>query len=132
MQHANVRSKNVVVDDFFVARLTGFDLDKLMVPSLADEMVALVKADGYKAPKLQNGEMQFQDSCLCRWDTAAGDFNWEEARETWKKQSIRGLAGDGEGDGFEESTRLRWIRVVLLRQPEMLRRWKPLTIGHEC
>ena len=51
--HANVRSKNVLVDDFFVARLTDFGLDKLMIPSIADEMVALAKADGYKAPELQ-------------------------------------------------------------------------------
>ena len=28
--HGNVRSKNVLVDDFFVARLTEFGLDKLM------------------------------------------------------------------------------------------------------
>ncbi|XVE72804.1 hypothetical protein DITRI_Ditri11bG0068000 [Diplodiscus trichospermus] len=51
--HGNVRSKNVLVDDFFVARLTEFGLDKLMIPSVADEMVALAKADGYKAPELQ-------------------------------------------------------------------------------
>ncbi|KAL1321393.1 hypothetical protein HN51_066181 [Arachis hypogaea] len=51
--HANVRSKNVLVDDFFVARVTDFGLDKLMVPSIADEMVALARADGYKAPELQ-------------------------------------------------------------------------------
>lgn len=51
--HANVRSKNVLVDDFFVARLTDFGLDKLMIPSVADEMVAIAKTDGYKAPELQ-------------------------------------------------------------------------------
>lgn len=51
--HANVRSKNVLVDDFFVARLTDFGLDKLMIPSIADEMVAVAKIDGYKAPELQ-------------------------------------------------------------------------------
>ncbi|KAG4936546.1 hypothetical protein JHK85_051465 [Glycine max] len=51
--HANVRSKNVLVDDFFTARLTDFGLDKLMIPSIADEMVALAKTDGYKAPELQ-------------------------------------------------------------------------------
>ncbi|XP_061354936.1 putative kinase-like protein TMKL1 [Gastrolobium bilobum] len=53
LTHANVRSKNVLVDDFFVARLTDFGLDKLMIPSVADEMVALAKTDGYKAPELQ-------------------------------------------------------------------------------
>ncbi|XP_041003005.1 putative kinase-like protein TMKL1 [Juglans microcarpa x Juglans regia] len=51
--HGNVRSKNVLVDEFFVARLTEFGLDKLMVPAIADEMVALAKTDGYKAPELQ-------------------------------------------------------------------------------
>ncbi|KAA8543460.1 hypothetical protein F0562_021045 [Nyssa sinensis] len=51
--HGNVRSKNVLVDDFFVARLTEFGLDKLMIPAVADEMVALAKIDGYKAPELQ-------------------------------------------------------------------------------
>ncbi|OMO54907.1 hypothetical protein CCACVL1_27475 [Corchorus capsularis] len=51
--HGNVRSKNVLVDDFFVARLTEFGLDKLMIPAVADEIVALAKTDGYKAPELQ-------------------------------------------------------------------------------
>ncbi|KAK7860082.1 putative kinase-like protein TMKL1 [Quercus suber] len=51
--HGNVRSKNVLVDEFFVARLTEFGLDKLMIPAVADEMVALAKTDGYKAPELQ-------------------------------------------------------------------------------
>ncbi|XAR61003.1 Non-specific serine/threonine protein kinase [Bertholletia excelsa] len=51
--HGNVRSKNVLVDDFSVARLTEFGMDKLMIPAVADELVALAKADGYKAPELQ-------------------------------------------------------------------------------
>eukprot|EP00262_Sarcandra_glabra_P017534 TRINITY_DN6031_c0_g1_i1.p1 TRINITY_DN6031_c0_g1~~TRINITY_DN6031_c0_g1_i1.p1 ORF type:complete len:296 (-),score=48.79 TRINITY_DN6031_c0_g1_i1:213-1100(-) len=51
--HGNVRSKNVLVDEFFVAMLTDYGLDKLMVPAIADEMVAIAKADGYKAPELQ-------------------------------------------------------------------------------
>ncbi|KAJ0111240.1 hypothetical protein Patl1_01631 [Pistacia atlantica] len=34
-------------------RLSDFGLDKLMIPSVADEMVALAKTDGYKAPELQ-------------------------------------------------------------------------------
>lgn len=51
--HGNVRSKNVFVDDFFVARLTEFGLDKLMIPAVADELVALAKTDGYKAPELR-------------------------------------------------------------------------------
>ncbi|KAK6143985.1 hypothetical protein DH2020_020805 [Rehmannia glutinosa] len=51
--HGNVRSKTVLVDDFFVARLNEFGLDKIMVPQVADEIVALAKSDGYKAPELQ-------------------------------------------------------------------------------
>ncbi|XP_065876609.1 putative kinase-like protein TMKL1 isoform X2 [Euphorbia lathyris] len=51
--HGNVRSKNVLVDEFFVSRITEFGLDKLMVPAVADEIVAHAKADGYKAPELQ-------------------------------------------------------------------------------
>ncbi|XP_009804998.1 putative kinase-like protein TMKL1 [Nicotiana sylvestris] len=51
--HGNVRSKNVLVDEFFVARLTEFGLDKIMIPVVADEIIALAKADGYKPPELQ-------------------------------------------------------------------------------
>ncbi|KAH6771276.1 transmembrane like 1 [Perilla frutescens var. hirtella] len=51
--HGNVRSKTVLVDDFFVARLNEFGLDKIMVPAVADEIVALARTDGYKAPELQ-------------------------------------------------------------------------------
>ncbi|KAK1428457.1 hypothetical protein QVD17_17292 [Tagetes erecta] len=51
--HGNVRSRNVLVDDFFVARLTDFGLYKLMIPAVADEIIAAAKADGYKAPELQ-------------------------------------------------------------------------------
>ncbi|KAK4482380.1 hypothetical protein RD792_009534 [Penstemon davidsonii] len=51
--HGNVRSKKVLVDDFFVARLNEFGLDKIMVPAVADEIVSLAKTDGYKAPELQ-------------------------------------------------------------------------------
>ncbi|KAI0510065.1 hypothetical protein KFK09_010665 [Dendrobium nobile] len=51
--HGTVRSKNVLVDDFFVSRLTEYGLDKIMIPSIADEMVAAAKAEGYKAPELQ-------------------------------------------------------------------------------
>ncbi|XP_059433144.1 putative kinase-like protein TMKL1 [Corylus avellana] len=51
--HGNVRSKNVHIDEFFLARFTEFGLDKLMIPAVADEIVALAKTDGYKAPELQ-------------------------------------------------------------------------------
>ncbi|KAK9057414.1 hypothetical protein SSX86_022249 [Deinandra increscens subsp. villosa] len=51
--HGNLRSKNVLIDDFFIARLTDFGLYKLMIPAVADEILAAAKADGYKAPELQ-------------------------------------------------------------------------------
>ncbi|KAG7578578.1 Leucine-rich repeat [Arabidopsis thaliana x Arabidopsis arenosa] len=50
--HGNIRSKNVLVDDFFYARLTEFGLDKIMVQAVADEIVSQAKSDGYKAPEL--------------------------------------------------------------------------------
>ncbi|PIN04275.1 Serine/threonine protein kinase [Handroanthus impetiginosus] len=51
--HGNVRSKTILVDEFFVARLNEFGLDKIMVPSIADEIITQAKTDGYKAPELQ-------------------------------------------------------------------------------
>ncbi|XP_073012704.1 putative kinase-like protein TMKL1 [Typha latifolia] len=51
--HGNVRSKNVLVDEFFVSRLTEYGLNKLMVPAVAGEMISAAKSDGYKAPELQ-------------------------------------------------------------------------------
>ncbi|KFK39767.1 hypothetical protein AALP_AA3G285100 [Arabis alpina] len=50
--HGNVRSGNVLVDDFFLARLTEFSLDKLMVQAVADEIMSQAKSDGYKAAEL--------------------------------------------------------------------------------
>ncbi|XP_057964740.1 putative kinase-like protein TMKL1 [Malania oleifera] len=64
--HGNVRSRNVLVDEFFAARLTEFGLDKLVVPAIADEMVALAKTDGYKAPELQK-----MKKCSSRTDVYA-------------------------------------------------------------
>ncbi|MQL81342.1 hypothetical protein Taro_013788 [Colocasia esculenta] len=51
--HGNLRSRSVLVDEFFVSRLTEHGLNKLMVPAVGDEMFAAAKADGYKAPELQ-------------------------------------------------------------------------------
>ncbi|KAJ6403691.1 hypothetical protein OIU84_011987 [Salix udensis] len=85
--HGNVRSKNVLVDEFFVARLTEFGLDKLMIPTVADEIVALAKTDGYKAPELQR-----MKKCNSRTDVyafgilSAGDFDRQETWKKWKKQ----------------------------------------------
>lgn len=64
--HGSVRSKNIFVDDFFVARLTEFGLDKLLVPAVADEMVAIAKSEGYKAPELQK-----MNKCNSRTDVYA-------------------------------------------------------------
>ncbi|KAI3667961.1 hypothetical protein L6452_43032 [Arctium lappa] len=64
--HGNVRSRNVLVDDFFVARLTDFGLYKLMIPAVADEIVAAAKAGGYKAPELQK-----MKNCNSRTDVYA-------------------------------------------------------------
>ncbi|PHU22680.1 putative kinase-like protein TMKL1 [Capsicum chinense] len=51
--HGNVRSKNVLVDEFFVSRLTEFGLYKIMIPAVADDIVSVAKTEGYKAPELQ-------------------------------------------------------------------------------
>ncbi|KAG1361422.1 Kinase-like protein TMKL1 [Cocos nucifera] len=64
--HGNIRSKNVLVDEFFVSRLTEYGLDKLMVPAVADEMVSAAKSDGYKAPELQK-----MKKCSSRTDVYA-------------------------------------------------------------
>ncbi|XP_010264035.1 PREDICTED: putative kinase-like protein TMKL1 isoform X2 [Nelumbo nucifera] len=64
--HGNVRAKNVLVDDLFVARLTEFGLDKLMVHVVADEIVASAKIDGYKSPELQR-----MQKCNSRTDVYA-------------------------------------------------------------
>ncbi|XP_076904906.1 putative kinase-like protein TMKL1 [Bidens hawaiensis] len=64
--HGNVRSRNVLVDDFFVARLTDFGLYKLMIPAVDDEIIASAKTDGYKAPELQK-----MKNCNSRTDVYA-------------------------------------------------------------
>lgn len=64
--HGNVRSRNVLVDEFFVSRLTEFGLDKIMIPSIAEETLSLAKADGYKAPELQK-----MKNCNSRTDVYA-------------------------------------------------------------
>ncbi|ERM98034.1 putative kinase-like protein TMKL1 [Amborella trichopoda] len=51
--HGNLKSKNTLVDESFVAHLTDFGIVKAMVPQVADEMLAATKLQGYKAPELQ-------------------------------------------------------------------------------
>ncbi|CAH9132886.1 unnamed protein product [Cuscuta epithymum] len=64
--HGNIRSQNVLVDDFFIARLTEVGLDKIMVPSISEQILSLSKADGYKAPELQK-----MKNCNSRTDVYA-------------------------------------------------------------
>ncbi|XP_010935684.1 putative kinase-like protein TMKL1 [Elaeis guineensis] len=64
--HGDIRSKNVLVDEFFVSRLTEYGLHRLMVPAVADEMVSAAKSDGYKAPELQK-----MKKCSSRTDVYA-------------------------------------------------------------
>lgn len=51
--HGNLKSKNVLVDEYFVAHLTDFGLAGLMSPNAAAEMMAAASLEGYKAPELQ-------------------------------------------------------------------------------
>uniref|UniRef100_A0ACD5YAE0 Uncharacterized protein n=1 Tax=Avena sativa TaxID=4498 RepID=A0ACD5YAE0_AVESA len=53
--HGNVRSSNVLVDEYFVARVTEYAVvGTLLVPSAAEAVLAAAKADGYRAPELQS------------------------------------------------------------------------------
>lgn len=51
--HGNLKSKNVLVDEYYVAHLTDFGLAGLMSPNAAAEMMAAASLEGYKAPELQ-------------------------------------------------------------------------------
>ncbi|WOK92768.1 hypothetical protein Cni_G01460 [Canna indica] len=90
MTHGNVRSKNVLVDEFFVARLAEFGVDKLMVPAVADEMVSAAKADGYKAPELQK-----MKKCNTRTDVYAFGILLLEILMGKKPGKGTGREGDG-------------------------------------
>ncbi|KAG8641908.1 hypothetical protein MANES_12G042800v8 [Manihot esculenta] len=84
--HGNVRSKNVVVDELFVDRLTEFVLDKLMVPAVADEIVALAKNRWLQSTRAsEDEEMQFQYRCFCIRNTFTGDFDRQKTWEEWEK-----------------------------------------------
>ncbi|KAJ3693113.1 hypothetical protein LUZ60_012208 [Juncus effusus] len=50
--HGNIRSKNVLIDESFMPRLTDYGLGKLMLSAVADELVTALDEDGYKAPEL--------------------------------------------------------------------------------
>ncbi|KAF3640932.1 hypothetical protein T459_23550 [Capsicum annuum] len=67
--HGNVMSKNVLVDEFIVSRLTEFGLDKIMIPAVADDIISVVKAEGYKVPELQR-----MKKCNSRTDVYAFDI----------------------------------------------------------
>ncbi|KAF7109924.1 hypothetical protein CFC21_110109 [Triticum aestivum] len=52
--HGNVRSSNVLVDEYFVARVTEYAVvGRLLVPWAAEAVLSAAKADGYRAPELQ-------------------------------------------------------------------------------
>ncbi|GLJ24999.1 hypothetical protein SUGI_0478650 [Cryptomeria japonica] len=51
--HGNLKSKNVLVDEYYVAHLTDYGLDRLMTPLTAAEMMNVSTREGYKAPELQ-------------------------------------------------------------------------------
>lgn len=51
--HGNLKSKNVLVDEYYVAHLTDYSLDRLMTPASATQMMNAATLEGYKAPELQ-------------------------------------------------------------------------------
>ncbi|XP_044964202.1 putative kinase-like protein TMKL1 [Hordeum vulgare subsp. vulgare] len=51
--HGNVRSSNVLVDEYFVPRVTEYAVvGRLLVPSAAEAVLSAAKSDGYCAPEL--------------------------------------------------------------------------------
>ncbi|KAG6471721.1 hypothetical protein ZIOFF_069167 [Zingiber officinale] len=88
--HGNVRSKNVLVDEFYVPRLTEFGIDKLLVAAVADEMVSAAKEDGYKAPELQR-----MRKCNARTDVYAFGILLLEILLGKKPGKGTGKEGDG-------------------------------------
>ncbi|CAL9083999.1 unnamed protein product [Musa textilis] len=88
--HGNVRSKNVLVDEFFVPRLIEFGLEKLMVPAVADEVVSAARSDGYKAPELQKTK-----KCNARTDVYA--FGILLLEILIGKKPGKGTGRDGDG-----------------------------------
>nr|CAD1820955.1 unnamed protein product [Ananas comosus var. bracteatus] len=106
--HGNVRSKNVLVDEFFVPRVTEFGLNKLLVPAVADEMVSAAKSDGYKAPELQK-----MKKCNPRTDVYA--FGILLLEILMGKKPGRG-AGKGNGEGSDLPA---LVKVAVLEENTM-------------
>jgi serine/threonine protein kinase len=50
--HGDVRSKNVLIDELFIPKLTDYGIGQLMISAVADELLSASRADGYKAPEL--------------------------------------------------------------------------------
>jgi serine/threonine protein kinase len=50
--HGNLKSKNILVDDSYVAHLSDYGLEKLMIPAATNDVVTAASAQGYKAPEL--------------------------------------------------------------------------------
>ncbi|ONK79516.1 uncharacterized protein A4U43_C01F7150 [Asparagus officinalis] len=101
--HGNIRSKNVLVDEFFVSRVTEYGLDKIMVPSVADEMITISKLDGYKAPELQK-----MKKCNSRTDVYSFGILLLEI-----------LMGKKPGKGNEGSDLPALVKVAVLEETTM-------------
>lgn len=50
--HGNLKSKNILVDDNYVAHLSDYGLEKLMIPAATNDVVSASTVQGYKAPEL--------------------------------------------------------------------------------
>ncbi|CAM6106243.1 unnamed protein product [Calypogeia fissa] len=50
--HGNLKSKNILVDDNYVAHLSDYGLEKLMIAAATNDVLSAASAQGYKAPEL--------------------------------------------------------------------------------
>ncbi|BBN16432.1 hypothetical protein MPTK1_7g06240 [Marchantia polymorpha subsp. ruderalis] len=50
--HGNLKSKNILVDDNYVAHLSDYGLEKLMIPAATNDVITAASTQGYKAPEL--------------------------------------------------------------------------------
>ncbi|KAL3682366.1 hypothetical protein R1sor_000388 [Riccia sorocarpa] len=50
--HGNLKSKNILVDDNYVAHLSDYGLEKLMIPAATNDVITAAGNQGYKAPEL--------------------------------------------------------------------------------
>ncbi|KAL2611146.1 hypothetical protein R1flu_022838 [Riccia fluitans] len=50
--HGNLKSKNILVDDNYIAHLSDYGLEKLMIPAATNDVITAAGTQGYKAPEL--------------------------------------------------------------------------------